>query len=33
MNGVNKDIDKCKDLLYNKDVNDIKVRIACAFNK
>ncbi len=25
MNGVNKDIDKCKDLLYNQDVNDIKV--------
>lgn len=26
MNGVNKDIDKCKDLLYNQDVNDIKVK-------
>ena len=25
MNGVNKDIDKCKYLLYNQDVNDIKV--------
>lgn len=25
MNGVNKYIDKCKDLLYNQDVNDIKV--------